>query len=409
MTDKGPKKAALIFIFITVLLDMIALGIVIPVLPKLIENFLSGNTAAAARMLGYFGTIWALMQFVFSPILGMASDRFGRRPVILLSNFGLALDYILMALAPSVGLLFAGRVLSGITTASIPAAGSYIADVSPPEKRAEGFGMLGMAFGIGFVLGPALGGILGDINPRLPFWAAGALSLANTLYGFFVLPESLARENRSSFSWAKANPVGSLTLLKSHTRLLSLSVVNFLQTLAHVVLPSIFVLYASYRYGWSAKTVGLWLALVGVTNGLVQGALIRPSIQRFGEQTVLLIGMFFGFLGFLAFGLAPSGNFFWMGVPLLALWGLSGAALQGMLTELVSATEQGQLQGAMGSIRGVAEMVGPALFTFSFSYVISRPELHLPGAPFFVAAALMALSIGLAFAIRPRVLMVQAK
>ena len=286
MTDKGPKKAALIFIFITVLLDMIALGIVIPVLPKLIENFLSGNTAAAARMLGYFGTIWALMQFVFSPILGMASDRFGRRPVILLSNFGLALDYILMALAPSVGLLFAGRVLSGITTASIPAAGSYIADVSPPEKRAEGFGMLGMAFGIGFVLGPALGGILGDINPRLPFWAAGALSLANTLYGFFVLPESLARENRSSFSWAKANPVGSLTLLKSHTRLLSLSVVNFLQTLAHVVLPSIFVLYASYRYGWSAKTVGLWLALVGVTNGLVQGALIRPSIQRFGEQTV---------------------------------------------------------------------------------------------------------------------------
>ena len=279
-----PRRAALVFIFITVLLDILALGIIIPVLPKLVENFLGGNTAAAAEMYGLFGTVWALMQFVFSPVLGALSDRFGRRPVILISCFGLGFDYILMALAPTLIWLFVGRVISGITAASIPTAGAYITDVTPAEKRAAGFGILGAAFGIGFVLGPALGGVLGGINPRLPFWVAAGMSLLNAMYGLFVLPESHSPERRASFLWSRANPVGSLTLLRSHPELLGLATVNFLYYLAHEVLPSTFVLYAGYRYNWDERAVGLTLAVVGVCTGIVQAGLIKPIVARFGER-----------------------------------------------------------------------------------------------------------------------------
>src|SRR3954471_4818983 len=241
----APRGAAMIFIFVTILLDTLALGLIIPVLPKLIESFVDNDTANAARIFGLFGTAWALMQFFFSPILGALSDRFGRRPVVLLSNFGLALDYVLMALAPTLTWLFIGRLISGITSASISTAFAYIADVTPPERRAAVFGKVGAAFGAGFILGPAIGGLLGDIDPRLPFWAAAGLSFANFLYGLLILPESLRKDRRSPFRWRSANPAGALKLLRSSTALAGLAVVTFIGQVAHVVLPSTFVLYAT--------------------------------------------------------------------------------------------------------------------------------------------------------------------
>jgi MFS transporter, DHA1 family, tetracycline resistance protein len=246
--SRAQRPAAFAFVFVTVLLDMLAIGIIIPVLPKLVVDFVGGDAAEGARIYGLFGTVWALMQFVFSPVQGALSDRFGRRPVILISNFGLGLDYIVMALAPSLNWLFVGRVISGITAASISTAYAYVADVTPPEARAARFGLLGAAFGIGFVLGPALGGLAGAVDPRLPFWIAAALSLANALYGLLVLPESLPPERRAPFAWRRANPVGALALLASQSTLIGLATVNFLGNLAHAALPSIGVLYMMYRY-----------------------------------------------------------------------------------------------------------------------------------------------------------------
>jgi len=264
-----PRRAALAFIFVTVVLDMLALGMIVPVLPKLVEDFVGGNTARAAEIYGLFGTVWALMQFVFSPVLGGLSDRYGRRPVILLSNLGLGLDYLVMALAPGIAWLFVGRVISGITAASFSTAYAYITDVTPPEKRAASFGMMSAAFGLGFVLGPAIGGVLGHIDPRLPFWVAAGFSLLNYLYGLLVLPESLAPERRERFSWRRANPVGSITLLRSHRELFGLAFVNFIGSIAHEALPTTFVLYAMYRYGWNERTVGLAIAAVGVCSAIV--------------------------------------------------------------------------------------------------------------------------------------------
>jgi DHA1 family tetracycline resistance protein-like MFS transporter len=402
----APRRAAFIFVFITVLLDMLALGMIIPVLPNLIKMFMGGDTAKAARMLGVFGTVWALMQFFFAPVLGSLSDRFGRRPVILLSNFGLACDYVLMALAPSVGWLFAGRVISGITAASVPTASAYIADVTPPEKRAGAFGMLGAAFGLGFVLGPALGGLLGSVDPRLPFWASAGLSGANALYGLFVLPESLPPEKRAAFSLKRANPLGSLKLLGAHRGLLLLAAVVFLGQLAHESLPSTFVLYAQDRYGWNERLIGLTLAAVGVCMGIVQGALVRPLVARFGERASLFLGLLCGAIGFLIYGLAATGPGFWIGIPVMAFWGLAGPAAQGMMSAKVGDSDQGQLQGATGSIRGISGLIGPTLYTQVFAlFISSAAPFALPGAPFVLSAALIAVALLLAFSLlkAPRV------
>src|SRR6266513_6424130 len=251
-----PRKAAVIFIFITVTLDMLALGLIAPVLPKLVLNFLRGDTPNAAKMFGIFGTVWAMMQFVFSPVLGVLSDRFGRRPVILLSNLGLGLDYMVMALAPTMSWLFVGRVISGITTSSIPTAMAYISDVTAKEKRAAAFGLIGVAFGVGFVLGPAVGGLLGEVDPRLPFWVAAGFSLTNWLWGYFFVPESLPKERRKEFELKRANPVGSLVLLRSHHELWRLATIQFLAYLAHNVF-SILALYTIYRYAWSQGMIGV--------------------------------------------------------------------------------------------------------------------------------------------------------
>ncbi|MBV9533654.1 MAG: TCR/Tet family MFS transporter [Bradyrhizobium sp.] len=392
------RRGAVAFIFVTVLLDMLALGLVIPILPKLLESFVGGDTARAARIFGVFGTAWALMQFVFSPILGSLSDRFGRRPVVLLSNFGLAGDYVLMALAPSLLWLFVGRIISGVTSASISTAFAYIADLTPPERRAAVFGRIGAAFGAGFILGPALGGVLGDIDPRLPFWTAAGLSLLNGLYGLAILPESLAPDRRAPFRWTRANPLGALDLLRSDDVLAGLSLTNFIAQVAHVVLPSTFVLYASYRYGWDAKTVGATLAMVGICAMVVQGVAIGPIVRYFGERRALLLGLTFGAIGFLIFGWAPTGILSWVGIPVMALWGVAGAASQALMTRLVSPDKQGQLQGAIASVQSVAQLFGPFLFTLTFAYFIgASAPVKLPGAPFLLAAALLVLAFAIAF------------
>ena len=388
----GGRRAALAFIFITIVLDMFALGMIIPVLPHLIEDFLGGDTAGAAKVYGVFGTVWALMQFFAMPVVGALSDRFGRRRVILMSNLGLGLDYVLMALAPNLAWLFVGRVISGITAASVSTGMAYIADVTPPEKRAAAFGRVGIAFGLGFVLGPALGGLLGSVDPRLPFWVAAGLSLANAMYGLFILPESLPPEKRRAFEWRRANPLGSLRLLRSHPELSGMAVVMFLSNLAHAALPATFVLYAGYRYGWDARDVGLVLASVGICSAIVQGAVVGPAVRRLGERRVLLAGLTCGAVGFFAYGLAPTGMLFLAAVPVVALWGLASPAAQGLMTRHIGPTEQGALQGATGSVMGIATMIGPGLFAATFAYFIGEgTRWHQPGAAFMLAALLLAL------------------
>ncbi len=387
------RNAGFVYIFITILLDMLAIGIIIPVLPGLIVSFLQGDTARAAEIYGLFGTFWALMQFIFSPIQGSLSDRLGRRPVILASNLGLGLDYILMALAPNLIWLFVGRLISGITTANISTAYAYIADITEPEKRAKRFGMLGAAFGVGFIIGPAIGGILGGIDPRLPFWAAAAFCLTNAVYGFFILPESLPPEKRTPFSWKRANPVGSLKLLRSRPGLFGLASANFLGNFAHVVLPSVTVLYMGYRYGWSETTIGFTLAMVGVCSMIVQGGLVGPIVAKIGERSALLIGLLFGALGFAIYGLANTGTWFLVGMPLMAIWGIANPAAQGLMSRRVSETEQGQLQGANASVQGIANLVGPVIFTQSFAYSIDPAHgVHIPGVPFLISAAALVIA-----------------
>ena len=397
------RTAAFAFVFITVLLDMLALGMIIPVLPKLVVDFLGGDTKWAAETLGIFGTAWALMQFLFSPVQGALSDHFGRRPVILMSNFGLGFDYILMALAPTVSWLFVGRLISGITAASISTSYAYIADVTPPKKRSARFGMLGVAFGAGFVLGPALGGLAGSITPRLPFWIAAGLSLTNALYGLLVLPESLPPEKRALFLWRRANPIGSLKLLRSHSQLSGLATVGFLSNLAHASLPSISVLYMMYRYGWNERTVGFTMAGVGACAMIVQGALTGPTVRRFGERTTLLMGLVFGVAGFAVFGLASTGRMFWVGIPLMALWGFASPSAMGLMSHLVGPSEQGQLQGANSSLMGIASMFGPGLFTQAFALAIGAGGIwNQPGAPYYVAALLLVAAIVVAWHVTGR-------
>jgi len=396
-TTHGPRRAAFAFVFVTVMLDMFAIGIIIPVLPRLVEDFMGGDTARAATIYGIFGTAWALMQFLFMPVLGSLSDRVGRRPIILLSNFGLGLDYVLMALAPNLRWLFVGRVISGITAASVSTAGAYIADVTPAEQRAAKFGLLGAAFGAGFVVGPALGGLLGDISPRLPFWVAAGLSLTNGLYGLFVLPESLPRERRSPFSWRKANPVGAFKLLRSHHELWGLAGVTFLSNLAHAALPSTAVLYMGYRYSWDAKAVGLLLAGVGVCQIIVNAVLVGRVVKALGERQTILVGLVAGTAGFTIQAMAPNGALYAVGIVVMSLWSLMNPALQGWMTRLVSPSEQGRLQGANGAVLGVATLIGPLLFTQTFATFIGpHRDLHLPGAPFLLSAVLLVSALAVA-------------
>jgi DHA1 family tetracycline resistance protein-like MFS transporter len=391
------RQAAFAFIFVTVLLDMLAFGMIIPTFPHLIASFVGGDLARATVWHGLLMTAFMLMQFVFSPVQGALSDHFGRRPVVLASNLGLGLDFILMAVANTLPLLAIGRVLSGVTSASISTANAYVADVTPPEKRAGAFGKLGMAFGIGFVVGPAIGSLLSIIDARAPFWFAATLSLVNFVYGLTVLPESLPPERRAKFDWKRANPIGSLALLRRYPQVFGLAFVMFLISLAHVVYPSTFVLYADFRFGWGAEMVGYTLSGVGVLAIVVQGGLIKRIIGWLGERGALLFGLGCGTAGFALYGLVPNGYLFWSVMPLAALWGVATPAAQSLMTRQVDPHEQGRLQGAIASLGSVAGIIGPSLFTRVFSHAASQPVSLLSGATFYLASAMVGLGLLVAY------------
>jgi MFS transporter, DHA1 family, tetracycline resistance protein len=386
------RDAAMVFIFVTVLLDMIALGIIIPVFQPLILSFQGGNYADASLVSGLFAVIFAIVQFFASPVLGTLSDRVGRRPLVLLSNLGTSLDYVILALAPNLWWLFVGRVLSGATTASISVASAYVADVTPEERRAGAYGMITAAFGVGFVIGPAIGGLLGAHGLRLPFWAAGALSMINFLYGLLVLPESLSREHRNDFSWKRANPLGSVKMLRRHAELAGLSVVNLIGYIAHESLPQLFVLYTLYAYHWSTGTIGIALAVVGVMTILVSAFVIQPTVDRFGERRALVLGLCFGAVGFMLYG----GNqvLFWIAMPVNMLWMIASSASQSLMTRRVGKNEQGELQGAINLLRSGGMLIGPVIFTGIFAYSIG--SLHTwkaPSAAWIVAGVMLLASV----------------
>ena len=380
---------ALAFIFVTAVLDIMAMGIIIPVLPALIEEF-TGSNAQAGIYNGLFVALWAGMQFIFSPIIGSISDHHGRRPVILISAAGLAADFAFMALAPNLWLLAVGRMIGGITSSSFTTVFAYMADITPPEQRARAYGLIGAAFSAGFVAGPLIGGVLGEYGPRVPFWAAAAMSGVAFLYGWLVLPESLAPENRMAFSWTRANPFGALRLLRSHTELTGLAAVTFLLHFSHHVFSAVFVLYAGYRYGWSASEVGMVLALAGALDMVVQGLLVGPLVKRWGDRRTMLFGLLGGAVGLVSLGLAGNGLAFTLAILPNALWGFAMPTLQSLMTWLVSESEQGQLQGANMSVASIAGIVSPLFFGFVYAASIdpTAPLPH-PGIAFLVAAAIL--------------------
>ncbi|MGL4490916.1 MAG: TCR/Tet family MFS transporter [Rhizobiaceae bacterium] len=399
----GNRSPAFIFIFITVLLDILSIGIIIPVLPKLVQTLLGGDVLRTAELFGWFISIWALMQFIFSPVMGALSDRFGRRPVVLMSNLALGLDYLIMAFAPTLWVLFIGRIVSGIASATIATAQAYIADITAPEKRAGAFGLLGAAFGIGFVLGPALGGVLGHYDLRLPFLVAGGLSLANFCYGYFILPESLAAENRSPFRWSKANPVAAVGLLASTPKLARLGIISFLIQFVHHIFPAVVVIYMGYRYGWDERSVGLVLAFVGICAMVVQGGLVRPVVARIGERMALLIGLVSGAVGFAIYGIAPTGTLFLAGIPVMALWGFAQPSVSALMSREVGPDQQGKMQGANAGMTGLSGLIGPWAFALTFAFSIDPAKgLMIPGMPFYVATAVMLIAALVGFGVKRR-------
>ncbi len=391
------RKPALGFIFVTLFLDILGVGLIIPILPKLIEQLSGGNVSAASHTFGWLASLYSLMQFGFAPVLGSLSDRFGRRAVILTSLLGSGLDYLLLAFAPSLPWFFVGRIIAGITGANITAANAYIADVSPPEKRAANFGMVAAAFGLGFIAGPALGGVLGHISLRLPFLVAAGLTLLNWLYGMFVLPESLPVEQRRAFDWKRANPIGSFVALRRHSELLGLTETYFLISLAHQVFPATWVLYTTYRYEWTPKEVGLSLALVGLMAAIVQGGLARKIIPKLGERRSIIVGLSNATVFLALYGLASQG---WMIYGLLVIGSFGGIAmpaLQGLVSRCVPLNEQGAVQGALASLASLAGILGPLLATGLFGYFINdKAPIHLPGAAFFASSLLVLFGLLLA-------------
>lgn len=384
------KKAALGFIFVTLLLDVIGFGIIIPVMPTLIEELIQGDISAASRWGGWLTFAFAFMQFLCAPVLGNLSDRYGRRPVLLFSLFGFGIDYILIALAPSIGWLFVGRIIAGITGASFTTASAYIADISAPADRAKNFGMIGAAFGLGFIIGPVIGGLLGSLGSRAPFIAAAALSLLNWLYGYFVLPESLSKDNRRSFSFRRANPMGSLMHLKKYPALGGLILSLTLVYLAGHAVQSTWAFFNMERFKWDEKMVGISLGVVGLLVGLVQGGLIRIVNPRLGNEKSIYVGLAFYTLGLILFAFASQG---WMMFAFLipyCLGGICGPALQAVIANHVAPEEQGELQGALTSLMSVTTIIGPPVMTNLFSYFTKKgTPLYFPGAPFLLGAVLM--------------------
>jgi len=391
------RKAGLGFILVTLFLDVLGIGLAVPVLPRLVGSFHSGEGETALTY-GLFMAAYAGMQFLFSPLIGCLSDRFGRRPLLLTAVVGQGLDYILLAVAPDLWWLLTGRLIAGITGASIGTATAYIADVSPPEKRAQNFGLIGMAFGLGFIAGPALGAWLGQTSLRLPFVVAAVLCLANAVYGLLVLPESLPPEQRRPFDLRRANPLGSLAALRRFPAVTTLAAVQVLLFLAQRGLESVWVLYTSHRYGWDVRATGTSLACVGLSVAIVQGGLVRRILPRLGERKSLLGGILLTVLGFVLYALAAQGWMIYAVLCVSALGGIAGPTVQGIISRSVPADEQGRLQGAITSLQGLASIIAPLLATQLFAAFSSgaagRP--YVPGAPFLVGALLQIVAFGLA-------------
>jgi DHA1 family tetracycline resistance protein-like MFS transporter len=384
----------MVFILVTIFIDILGIGIIIPILPELIKEFVGGSTALAGR---YFGTIvatYAATQFLCAPVLGSLSDRFGRRPVILISLLGLGLDYLIQGFAPSIGWLFLGRFVAGVMGASFTTANAYIADVSSPGNRARNFGLVGVAFGLGFIFGPALGGLLGGVHIRLPFFVSACLAFLNWLYGFFVLPESLPPEKRGQFSWARANPVGSLMVLKTYPLVAGLAVAFIFIGLAQRGLETVWVLYTGYRFGWDEQANGLSLALVGVMAALVQGGLVQPLVRRFGERRSILFGLMVATFTFIGYGLAAEGWMMLVFIVFGSLGGVAGPAIQGLVAGTVAPQDQGKTQGAITSLMSLTSIFAPLIFAAGLFSFFTSPDapVDFPGAPFLLGSALWAMS-----------------
>ena len=393
----APRKPAIGFIFVTLVLAVMGVGLVIPVLPGLITQFKGGNEADGSHAYGWIVGVFALMQFVSSPILGALSDRYGRRRVILIATAGSCIDYVIMANAPTLGWLFAARVIAGLTAGIMATANAYIVDVSPPEKRAQSFGILGAAFGLGFVIGPVVGGLLGTVNLRLPFWAAAGFAALNWLYGAFMLPESLAPENRRAFAWKRANPIGAVFALREHPVVLGLAGTHFLFMIAQTMLQSIWVLYTGHRYGWTPGQVGASLAVVGVASAIVQAGLVKAILGRLGETRGVVAGMCLSICAQICYGLATQGWMIFVILVVACFAGVAGPALQAYITRHVPANEQGAVQGALSGLASVAGIVGPPIAAWSFGAAISHPgAFNLSGIAFFEGALLTTIALGLA-------------
>ncbi|MFC6101038.1 TCR/Tet family MFS transporter [Olivibacter domesticus] len=396
-TNSSKKPAALGFIFITLLIDVIGLAIIIPVFPKLIEGLIHGNISDASRISGLLLVAYAVMQFLFSPLVGNLSDKYGRRPVLLFSLLGFGIDYLFLAFAPSIGWLFIGRVIAGITGASFTTASAYIADVSSPEKRSQNFGMIGVAFGLGFIIGPVIGGVLGKMDVHYPFYAAAALALLNAAYGFFILPESLAKEHRRPFSWKRSNPLGTLVQLKKYPAVIGLAICLFVVYFAGHAVQSVWTFYTMQKFNWDEDLVGYSLGFIGLLIALVQGGLIRVVIPKIGQERSIWVGLILYSIGMLLFGLANQSWMMFAYMIPYSLGGIAGPALQGVMTNEVPANEQGELQGGLTSLMSLSSIFGPWFMTYIFYFFTSgKAPIYLPAAPYYIAAILMLISAFLA-------------
>ncbi len=388
------QTPAIAFIFITLLIDVIGIGIIIPVLPALIKELTGGTLSDASRWGGLLMFAYASMQFLFSPILGGLSDQFGRRPVLLISLFGFGIDYLFLGFAPTIWWLFLGRILAGIMGASFTTASAYIADISTPEKRAQNFGMIGAAFGLGFIVGPVLGGLLGHFGARVPFFVSAGLTLLNWLYGFFILPESLSLENRRKFSWKRANPIASLLNLRRYPVILGLVVSLILLYIAGHSVQGIWSYFTMERFGWNSDMVGYSLGFVGLTVAIVQGGLTRVIIPKLGQEKSIYVGLGFYALGLILFSFANQGWMMYAFMIPYALGGITGPSLQGIISSQVPPNEQGELQGALTSLMSLTSIIGPPLMTNIFSYFTSKnAPIYFPGAAFFTGSILTIIAL----------------